>query len=732
MPGGGRTTYAYDTLGRMTSRHHPDAGGPVRYKYDDLGRMRFSQDAAQRAAGTGNATEKITFTVYDAYGRVTRVGEAAATFASLDPERTYPFERDSVSWRSRMTYDDGDAADGDAVAGGGPNYVQGRLAKVEESTDTGAAPEVAHAYAYDHLGNVRVKQVTIGGLTGEKTLTYVHDLAGRVTRLIYPDGSQARYAYDSAGRLSRVWDAQGRTLASYTHTAAGNIATHTVGDRAGGGMSDRAGGASGDGIVTGAYTYNARDWVTGLDYAGRFMSTLTYDPVGNITRQVYRRGSAAAKPEDYDYDDLYRITGFELDGGDSRDYAYDRNGNITSLVTGTSTLTYNYSDASTPNRLDSTTGTGGQTYAYNPNGWMTARGTDTVSYDYRGLTTGYGSARYLMDPDRRRVKKTVGMADTYYLRGADGTVLAEYDGQMLSARYVYAGSRRIVRIAGDSANYFLADHLGSTRALVDDEGAVTATYDYWPYGDILASGGSEETHFRFTGHERDDEAGLDYMLERSYAFDIGRFTRPDPMQGEYPGISPYAYANNNPLKYVDPDGRLLWKVVTKGLKVAGRAYNTAKRGKSLFKKDTWKDIGTDEFVNFVDNVSTIADGVWDANDVFAVIDLATDLGDQAKYVSKSLGFTKSGGRQKNFFKKDIEASVNPHTRFRRNSDNDRIEHYETFDPTGTAGGNKRFRGTGPNHKGVEPPLINEPKPGHPGGKANRSRPARPDETPRGY
>ena len=512
-----------------------------------------------RAAGTGNATGKITFTVYDDYGRVTRVGEAEATFSDLDRERTYPFERDNVSWRSRMTYDDGDAAGddaagGDAVAGGGPNYVQGRLAKFEESTDTGAPAEVAHAYAYDHLGNVRVKQVTIGGLTGEKTLTYVHDLAGRVTRLTYPDGAQARYAYDSAGRLSRVWDAHGRTLASYTHTAAGNIATHTVGHVAGDGMSDRAGGASGDGIVTGAYTYNARDWVTGLDYAGAFRSTLTYDPVGNVTRQVYRRGSAASKSEDYAYDDLYRITGFDLAGGDSRDYAYDKNGNITSLVTGTKTLTYNYSDASTPNRLDSTTGAGGQTYAYNQNGWMTRRGTDTVSYDYRGLTTGYGNARYLMDPDRRRVKKTVGAAVTYYLRGADGAVLAEYSDQNLLARYVYAGSRRIARVASSGNRYYLADHLGSTRALVDEEGAVTATYDYWPFGDILASSGTGSTHFRFTGHERDSEAGLDYMLERSYAFDIGRFLRPDPMADEYPGISPYAYANNNPLKYVDPDG----------------------------------------------------------------------------------------------------------------------------------------------------------------------------------
>ncbi|MYH17773.1 MAG: hypothetical protein F4132_01545 [Gemmatimonadetes bacterium] len=556
--------YAYDTLGRMISRHHPDADGATLYKYDDLGRMRFSQDARQRAAGTG-ANRKITYTVYDDFGRVTRVGEAAANFSRLDPERSYPFENDASSWRSRMTYDGGglvagDPVAGNEVAGGGPNYAQGRLTKVEENTDADAAAEVVHEYAYDHLGNVRVKQVSIEGLAGTKTAAYNHDLAGRVTRLVYPDGAQARYAYDNAGRPTRVWDANGNTLAAYTHTAAGNIKTHAVGDD----------------VVTGTYAYNPREWVTDIDYAGKFSSELTYDLAGNVTRQKYSHGGVASKTADYAYDALYRITGFDLTGGTSRDYAYDKNGNLTSVVTGSNRLTYNYSGTSTPNRLDSTTGTGGQTYAYNPNGWMTARGTNALTYDYRGLTTGYGNARYLMDPERRRVKKTVGTATTYYVRGPEGSVLAEYSGQTLSARYVYAGSRRIARVAGGISNYYLADHLGSTRSLVDGEGTITAAYDYWPYGKVLATSGSGSTHFRFTGHERDAESGLDYMLEREYAYDVGRFLRPDPMQDEYPGISPYVYAANNPLKYVDPDGRAfetVWDVVNIGIGAASLAQN---------------------------------------------------------------------------------------------------------------------------------------------------------------
>ena len=75
--------FHFETLNRITSRNHPDADAATLCKYDDLGRVRFSQDARQRAAGMG-ANRKITYTVYDDFGRVTRVGEAAANFASLD------------------------------------------------------------------------------------------------------------------------------------------------------------------------------------------------------------------------------------------------------------------------------------------------------------------------------------------------------------------------------------------------------------------------------------------------------------------------------------------------------------------------------------------------------------------------------------------------------------------------------------------------------------------------
>lgn len=63
--------------------------------------------------------------------------------------------------------------------------------------------------------------------------------------------------------------------------------------------------------------------------------------------------------------------------------------------------------------------------------------------------------------------------------------------------------------------------------------------------------------YKFTGHERDDEAGLnlDYMGARNYDPTIGRFLQIDPLFNKFPALSPYNYVANNPIMATDPDGR---------------------------------------------------------------------------------------------------------------------------------------------------------------------------------
>ncbi len=106
-------------------------------------------------------------------------------------------------------------------------------------------------------------------------------------------------------------------------------------------------------------------------------------------------------------------------------------------------------------------------------------------------------------------------------------------------------------------SYYLKDHLGSTRTLLSSGGTAEATYDYWPYGEVLASSGTDSAPFKFTGHERDAESGLDFMLFRSYRPGSLRFLQVDPAAEKYPGLSPYAYAANNPLTFTDARGDTL-------------------------------------------------------------------------------------------------------------------------------------------------------------------------------
>ena len=63
-----------------------------------------------------------------------------------------------------------------------------------------------------------------------------------------------------------------------------------------------------------------------------------------------------------------------------------------------------------------------------------------------------------------------------------------------------------------------------------------------------------EERFKFTGKERDSETNYDYFGARFYASLFGFWLSVDPLSDKYPNISPYAYCNWNPIKFVDPDG----------------------------------------------------------------------------------------------------------------------------------------------------------------------------------
>ena len=98
--------------------------------------------------------------------------------------------------------------------------------------------------------------------------------------------------------------------------------------------------------------------------------------------------------------------------------------------------------------------------------------------------------------------------------------------------------------------YFTKDHINSNRITTNNQGDIEYQANYQPYGNIYTQTGNEK--YKFSGKEL-DSSNLYYFGARYYNSNTGRFTQVDPIYKAEE--SPYQYANNNPIKYVDPTGK---------------------------------------------------------------------------------------------------------------------------------------------------------------------------------
>lgn len=109
-----------------------------------------------------------------------------------------------------------------------------------------------------------------------------------------------------------------------------------------------------------------------------------------------------------------------------------------------------------------------------------------------------------------------------------------------------------------TVTYVYTDPQGTPLAEADASGNITATFDYAPYGSQAM--GTAPNGPGYTGHVNDPDTGLVYMQARYYDPSVGRFLSTDPV-GPHPGnefnFNRYNYANDNPIRYTDPTGRVV-------------------------------------------------------------------------------------------------------------------------------------------------------------------------------
>ena len=113
-------------------------------------------------------------------------------------------------------------------------------------------------------------------------------------------------------------------------------------------------------------------------------------------------------------------------------------------------------------------------------------------------------------------------------------------------------------------HYYLQDHQGNNRVVIDQNGMVEETNHYYPFGGVFANSTSVQP-YKYNGKELDTKKGLNWYDygARHYDAAIGRFATVDPMAEKLYGWAPYAYCYDNPIKHVDKDGKIgetVWDV----------------------------------------------------------------------------------------------------------------------------------------------------------------------------
>jgi RHS repeat-associated protein len=222
------------------------------------------------------------------------------------------------------------------------------------------------------------------------------------------------------------------------------------------------------------------------------------------------------------------------------------------------------------NQLTSIRNTAGATVVgigYDPQGNINNKNGQGYDFDYgnrlRGVT---GKEYYRYDGLGRRIMNWRYPADTssFSQYSQSGQLLYQEDYHSTpttASEHIYlAGSLIATREnkwgVSTAVKYQHTDALGSPVAVTNEAGAVIERNDYEPYGAII--GQPNKNGIGFTGHMMDGATGLTYMQQRYYDQSVGRFLSVDPVTANSANgtnFNRFKYAENNPYKFVDPDGR---------------------------------------------------------------------------------------------------------------------------------------------------------------------------------
>jgi len=558
------TVFEYDGLQRQTRQYNNVSNVGTDYAY-------LSGNQVKTTDAQGN----VTYTSYKALGNPAQ--ELVTKIESPEGVTT------------DITYNLFDNVT--AVTQGG--ITESRIYNAQQKLCRLVRPDVGHTvYSYNTLGQPQwVAQGASGSAStcdetavlAAQKVSYSYDNLGALRNENYPDTTPDKaYTFDNQGNLMAL--VAGTAVWDYTYNSAGLMETEVFTLDNISWLLDQQYNALGQlssltypSGKTVSYAPNALGQAT---RAGDYVTTAKYYPNGQLTSFTYgngltfsqtldslqrpeiqkvNRSSTAVLNHLYQYDDnhnidtindlvdptknitltydgldrLYTASGFWGSGS----FSYDELGNIKTKTLGSQSLTYTYN---TNNILTGITGSLSRSFSYDSRGNVISNGERAFSFNSGNQLITSGSNIYQYDGYNRRVKKSNNGKIQYSLYSSAGQLLMT-DGDNGLTEYFYLGSKLIAK-----------------------ESAVPTTEDTPGY----------------TGHLEDDDLQLTYMQARYYDPVIGRFYSNDPVGFSTSNpmlFNRYAYANNNPYAFIDPDGNNPRRVVMQMLKDPVRTVRSASR-----------------------------------------------------------------------------------------------------------------------------------------------------------
>jgi RHS repeat-associated protein len=358
-------------------------------------------------------------------------------------------------------------------------------------------------------------------------------------------------------------------------------------------------------------------------YRANYEQTFAYDVIGNLVKKTSKESKTQQVRNgmelNYDFNYEYYENSHRAERIGDMYYRYDGNGNVVEERYGghstadTVNAGYRYEDGiySTDYGFALTRPDSGSS------------GTDSVyerryTWDYRNPLLRTKDNRWTVNyryghDGQRRVKYTEETRnETLYFNNMWQTGTNGNGSEWLQSKHIFVGESRIAtksnkEIAGKTEGnlsfetehqyWYHSDHLGSAQLTTTRSGELHERIEYTPYGEIWVEHKYDPAEgslpYRFTGKELDEETGYYYYGARYLDPRTSRWISTDPAVGDYipsapvddeakkrngnlPGMGGvfnvvnmhvYHYAGNNPVKYIDPDGKNFYNFTDKEITV---------------------------------------------------------------------------------------------------------------------------------------------------------------------